>query len=88
MNRIQQLHNFGQSLWYDNIERRLLENGERPERILGGLRYAVEKTTYHPLESKKRLKFLLNCDTDIKTGRLKAEFALERLVVALCAGKL
>jgi len=69
------------------ILHRLLEEGERPERILGGLRYAVERTNYHPAESKKRFKFLLNCDTDIKTGRIKADFALERLVVALCAGK-
>jgi transaldolase len=28
MNRIQKLHDVGQSLWYDNIQRRLLENGE------------------------------------------------------------
>ncbi len=28
MNRIASLHALGQSLWYDNIERRLLENGE------------------------------------------------------------
>ncbi len=28
MNPIEQLHKIGQSLWYDNIQRRLLENGE------------------------------------------------------------
>jgi transaldolase/glucose-6-phosphate isomerase len=28
MERIQALHQLGQSLWYDNIQRRLLENGE------------------------------------------------------------
>lgn len=28
MNSIEQLHKIGQSLWYDNIQRRLLENGE------------------------------------------------------------
>lgn len=28
MNTSQQLHQFGQSIWYDNVERRLLENGE------------------------------------------------------------
>ena len=28
MNRIQKLHNLGQSIWYDNIQRKLLENGE------------------------------------------------------------
>ncbi|MEN6408599.1 MAG: transaldolase family protein, partial [Anaerolineaceae bacterium] len=28
MNRIEKLHALGQSLWYDNIQRRLLENGD------------------------------------------------------------
>jgi len=28
MNPIKKLHSFGQSIWYDNIERRLLDNGE------------------------------------------------------------
>ena len=28
MNPLQKLREFGQSVWYDNIERRLLENGE------------------------------------------------------------
>ena len=28
MNPIEKLHSLGQSIWYDNIERRLLENGE------------------------------------------------------------
>ncbi len=28
MNTIRQLHSLGQSLWYDNIQRRLLDNGE------------------------------------------------------------
>ena len=28
MNRIAELHSLGQSIWYDNIERKLLENGE------------------------------------------------------------
>ncbi len=28
MNRIQKLHDLGQSIWYDNIQRRLLENGD------------------------------------------------------------
>lgn len=58
----------------------LLENGEKPERILGGLRYSWERKP----EARRKLKALLNCDIDIKTGRLKAPFALERLVVRLC----
>ena len=28
MNVINRLHNLGQSIWYDNIERKLLQNGE------------------------------------------------------------
>lgn len=55
----------------------LLQNGEKPERILGGLRHSWQRNAF-------RLKFLLNCDIDIKTGRLKPDFALERLVVSLC----
>jgi len=62
----------------------LLRNGERPERILGGLRYSLERNTDNPLEINQRLKLLLNCDLDIKTGRLKPNFALEKLVVSLC----
>lgn len=56
----------------------LLENGEKPERILGGLRYAGENDA-------RRIKALLDCDIDIKTGRLKAPFALEKLVIRLCS---
>ena len=62
----------------------LLQNGEKPERILGGLRYAWQQATLGPLETRKKLKLLLNCDIDIKTGRLRPDFALERLVVRLC----
>jgi DNA polymerase III delta subunit len=69
------------------ILNQLLENGERPERLLGGLRYAVEKDALQPLEKRRRLKLLLVCDIDIKTGRLKPEFALERLVISLCGAK-
>jgi len=62
----------------------LLKNGEKPERIMGGLRYAWERDARYPLETKKRLKLLLNCDIDIKRGRLSPNFALERLVISLC----
>lgn len=62
----------------------LLKDGERPERILGGLRYSWEKDTAPPLEMKRRLGLLLNCDIDIKTGRLKPNLALEKLVINLC----
>lgn len=63
----------------------LLRNGEKPERILGGLRYSWENSIANPLETRKKLRLLLNCDIDIKTGRLKPDFALERLVVSLCS---
>ncbi len=62
----------------------LFNDGERPERIMGGLRYAWEKNPASPTELSKRLKALLNCDIDIKTGRLRPEFALENLIVKLC----
>ena len=62
----------------------LLKNGEAPERILGGLRYAWEKQGVQNLEAKRKLKLLLGCDVEIKTGRLKPAFALEKLVIGLC----
>ncbi|MDD3345105.1 MAG: hypothetical protein PHO34_01515 [Candidatus Omnitrophica bacterium] len=62
----------------------LLKNGEAPERILGGLRYAWEKQADRSLPARRRLKLLLCCDLEIKTGKLKPVFALEKLVVALC----
>jgi len=62
----------------------LLKNGEAPERILGGLRYAWEKQGLQNLAARRKLKLLLGCDVEIKTGRLKPAFALEKLVVGLC----
>ncbi|MDI6605688.1 MAG: hypothetical protein QME65_00870 [Candidatus Omnitrophota bacterium] len=67
------------------ILNQLLKKGERPERILGGLRYAWERNAGSASEMQKRLKLLVNCDLEIKTGRLKAPFALEKLVVCLCS---
>lgn len=62
----------------------LLKNGEKPERILGGLRYSWENSTADALAVRKKLQILLSCDIDIKTGRLKPDFALEKLVLNLC----
>ncbi|MHB8154518.1 MAG: DNA polymerase III subunit delta [Candidatus Omnitrophota bacterium] len=62
----------------------LLKNGEAPERILGGLRYAWEKQDIQSLAARKKLKLLLTADLEMKTGRLKPAFALEKLVVSLC----
>ncbi|MFH1440856.1 MAG: hypothetical protein ABIH18_02280 [Candidatus Omnitrophota bacterium] len=63
----------------------LLKTGEKPERIIGGFRYAWEKNAQIHPQAKDRIKILLDCDIDIKTGRLKAEFALEKLVIQLCS---
>jgi len=65
----------------------LLKHGEKPERILGGLRASWERNITDPAQAKKRVKLLLACDIDIKTGRIKPVFALERLVVNLCSLK-
>lgn len=62
----------------------LLENGEKPEWILSGLRYDWENNVVNPFEMKKRLKLLLGCDIEIKTGKLKPVYALEKLIVSLC----
>lgn len=62
----------------------LLKNGEAPERILGGLRYAWEKQDIQSLSARRKLKLLLGADLEMKTGRLKPALALEKLVVSLC----
>lgn len=63
----------------------LLRGGEKPERILGGLRFALEKDfSTNPEDARKKLSLLIACDNQIKTGRIRADFALERLAVTLC----
>jgi DNA polymerase III delta subunit len=62
----------------------LLDSGEKPERIMGGLRASWTRYPADPLSLNRKLKILLQCDLDIKTGRIKPVFALERLVVNLC----
>jgi DNA polymerase III delta subunit len=69
------------------ILNRLLQNGEKPERIMGGLRVTWERYARDPALFKKRIKYLLLCDIEIKTGRLKSNLALEKLIVNLCAFK-
>jgi len=68
-----------------HILKQLFEGGEKAEKILGGLRSSWQRSTASPLELKKRLRLLLSCDVDIKTGRVEPEFVLERLVVYLCS---
>ncbi|RJP29538.1 MAG: hypothetical protein C4533_00660 [Candidatus Omnitrophota bacterium] len=63
----------------------LLDKGEKPERILGGLRYSWENYRGPLKDRRRKLKLLLDCDIEMKTGKLKAQFALEKLVVKLCA---
>lgn len=65
------------------ILNQLLENGEKPEQILGALRYAWDKDSLYALDRKKRLRLLFNCDMEIKTGRIKPAFALEKLIISL-----
>ena len=61
-----------------SVLNQLLKNGEAPERILGGLRYAWEKQGIGALAAKRKLKLLLNCEIEIKTGSLKPAYALEK----------
>ncbi len=62
----------------------LLDSGKKPEMILGALRALWERQGLVSLPARKRIKALLVCDIDIKTGRLKPNLALERLVIGLC----
>jgi DNA polymerase III delta subunit len=62
----------------------LLKNGEKPERILGGLRYSWEHNCADITLAKKRLRALLGCDIEIKSGKLRPDFALEKLITGLC----
>ena len=64
--------------------RQLLLQGERPEKILGAFRYQLHQERLDFAERKRKFRFLLDCDIDIKTGRLKPKFALERLLIRLC----
>lgn len=66
------------------IQRRLLLEGERPERILGALRFLVNRERMDERQRLKKLALMLSCDVDIKSGRLRPEYALERLLVRLC----
>ncbi|MBU2221633.1 MAG: hypothetical protein KJ722_03350, partial [Candidatus Omnitrophica bacterium] len=47
-------------------------------------RAAWQRQIQRPQEIRKRLKLLLNCDIEIKTGKAKPGLALERFIVSLC----
>ncbi len=62
----------------------LFKAGEKAERILGALRYQFVRHSLNAEDRKKKISLLLETDVSIKTGKLKAEFALEALVIKLC----
>ena len=62
----------------------LLLQGERPEKILGAIRYQLQQEKLDIQASRKKITFLLACDRDIKMEKLKPEFSLERLIIRLC----
>jgi len=65
----------------------LLKKGEKPERILGGLRSLLERQASGIRRLKKISRLLLECDQCIKTGAMRPSFALEKLIVSLCSLK-
>ncbi len=65
------------------ILNQLLEKGQKPELILGALRHICLKGSASASEIKNRLNLLLNCDLEIKTGKFKPSFALEKLLIRL-----
>ncbi len=67
-----------------NILADLLAGGERPERILGALRYQFVRPGLPLEEVRDKIRLLLETDNNLKTGRIKGSFALEALVVRLC----
>jgi hypothetical protein len=69
------------------ILHRLLEKGEHAERILGGLHFDWVNRYMGTGEKRRGLQLLLECDIDIKKGRIRPAVALERLLIQLCADK-
>jgi DNA polymerase III delta subunit len=61
----------------------LLDKGEKPEMLLGGLRASLTRKV-SPKKALTVNQLLLQCDVTVKTGSLKPLFALERLIVSLC----
>ena len=62
----------------------LLQSGEKPERILGGLRHALLRNAGGVRQVKSISRLLLDCDFTLKTSRIRPDFALEKAVVELC----
>ncbi|MFQ5680895.1 MAG: hypothetical protein ACE5GG_02420 [Candidatus Omnitrophota bacterium] len=68
-----------------NILGELLLNGEKPEKILGAVIWQWgQRHNYFPQsKTRKGLRVILDTDLNIKSGRFKADIALELLVVKL-----
>lgn len=66
-----------------NILSDLFKRGEKPEKILGGLRYRLTRNAFNQNDRITKVGLLLDADLKIKTGRLKPEFALEALIIRL-----
>ncbi len=67
MNPLQKLREFGQSVWYDNIERRLLENGELARMIAED---GILGLTSNPTIFEKAIGGSRDYDAEItRTGR-------------------
>ncbi len=66
-----------------NILSDLFKRGEKPEKILGGLRYRLTRNAFNQKDRISKVGLLLDTDLKIKTGRLKPEFALEALIIRL-----
>ncbi|MCX7927184.1 MAG: hypothetical protein N2606_03510 [Candidatus Omnitrophica bacterium] len=63
---------------------RLIVEGEKPERIIGALRVGLNRRITSSLRLTQMLRLLLQTDLEIKTGRLKAAYALEKMIISLC----
>jgi len=65
----------------------LIEEGQHPLQIMGGLVWFWGRTKNRLSQARyeKGLKCLQEADLDIKRSRLKPDYAMERLVVRLCA---
>ena len=64
MSAIEKLHNLGQSLWYDNIQRKLLENGELERMIREG---EIRGVTSNPSIFQNAIANSHDYDSAIKT---------------------
>lgn len=76
----------GNSAYALMLLRQLLGEGKQPQQILGGLFWYWNNTPHlgSPSCQQKDLEIFINTDTQIKSGKVSADLALELLVVRLC----